>query len=223
MVQLGHVRSGHALLQGPPVRHGAVQQHHRGPVTGLIQRLSLPDHLPDRRQPGQRPAAPPGHRVGPGIPQRRVHRRRRREILPGHRRRRRRGRPLLPGPRRGSRGNHPRLPPGHRPGRHHDHDAQGHPAATAARPCCLRGHQALRPLPGRPLPGRPLPGRPLPGRPLPGRPLPALPAPRNRPAHHEPTGFPCSHACKAAETTGEFGLTPASCSAFTAVFGSRTL
>ncbi len=134
VVELGHVLAGGPLIQGPPVRDAAVQQHHRGAVAGLVQHLPLPDHLPGRRQPGQRPAALPGHRVGPGVPQRRGLRHGCREVLPGHRPRRRRGRPL-PGPgRRGLAGKHPGPPPGHRPGCHHDHDAQRRPAAPATPP-----------------------------------------------------------------------------------------
>ena len=145
-----------ALVQGPPVRHAAVQQHHRAAVAGLVQRLPLADHLPGRRQPGQRPAALPGHRVGPGVPERRGHRRGRRQVLPGHRLPSPARAPLLPGSGRGGRGEHPGPPRRHRPGRHHDHEPSGDPAATAARslpprhedpPVCLFGTSFTRSSP----------------------------------------------------------------------------
>ena len=59
----------------------------------------------------------------------------------------------LPGPGRGGRGERPGPPRRHRPGRHHDHDAQGHPAATAARSAL-----AVPRPPGSPRAARP-PGR----------------------------------------------------------------
>ena len=98
MVQLGHVCPRHPLAQVPPRRHAAVQQHHRRSVVHPVQHLALADHLPGRRQPGQRPIARPGHPVRPGIPQRRAHRRRRRQVLPHHRLRRRAARPGCPDP-----------------------------------------------------------------------------------------------------------------------------
>ena len=68
VVELGHVRAGGPCRHRPPVRDAAVQQHHRAAVIDLVQRLPPPDHLPGRRQPGHRPAAPPGHHVGARIP-----------------------------------------------------------------------------------------------------------------------------------------------------------
>ena len=119
----------------------------------------------------------PRYRVGPGVPQRRGHRRGRREVLPGHRRRRRRRRPR-PGPGRGGRGKHPGPPRRHRPGRHHGHDAQGHPAG--------HGHAVPRLLP------RP-PGIHPPD-------CPCLRAARNRLAH-DPS--PAMSACRLGRPVGQ--------------------
>ena len=143
VIELGHILAGGPHTQGPPVRHAAVQQHHGRTVIDLVQRLALAEHLPGPRQPRQRPAALSSDRAGPGVPERRAFRRGCREVLPGHHGRGRRGCPR-PGPARGSRGKHPGPPPGHRPGRQHHHDAQGHPAATAARSLPLRVRPGFR-------------------------------------------------------------------------------
>ena len=82
MIELGHVRPGQPLVQGPPGRHRPVQQHHRAAVVHPVQHLPLTDHLPRRRQPGQRPAALPPHRVRARVPQGRGHRHLRRQVLP---------------------------------------------------------------------------------------------------------------------------------------------
>ena len=69
MVELGHVRPSHSHTQGPPVRHRPVQQHHGIGQVGRVQHLPLPNHLPHRRQRGQRPAARPrSPRKTPHIP-----------------------------------------------------------------------------------------------------------------------------------------------------------
>jgi hypothetical protein len=105
------------------------------------------------------PAAFPQHGVRPRVPQRRGHRRRRRQILPHHRPRRRRPQPLPPGRLRGGRRKHPRPPRQHRPRAqdHHDRQPGGYRPARAAprsRDVSVRGPRPSGLIPvGRPIPG----------------------------------------------------------------------